>query len=95
MLFVPGSFRQLLWARSSVNLGEDLMEASEYTHYIIHEISVGCSNFNNFTYELLLRNPEKYGHIQYKIKAIVNDSIGFACRWGGQSCDKLNWFAYV
>ena len=83
MLLVPGSFRQLLWALSSIKLGEDLMEylnleASEYTHYIIHGISVGCYNFNNFTYELLLRNPEKYGHIQYKIKAIVYDSIGFA-----------------
>ena len=82
MLFIPVSFQKVPWSRSSVKLGEDLMEylnmeASEYTHYIIHGISLGCYSFHSFTYDVLFRNPEKYGHIRFKIKAIIYDSMGF------------------
>lgn len=83
MLFVSSYVRHLLWPRSSIRLGEDLMEylnqeASEYSHFIIHAISMGAYNFSVFTFEVLSKCSEKYGHIKLKIKAIVYDSIGFS-----------------
>ena len=64
----------------SIKLGEDLMEysnleASEHTHYTYHPW--------NFCWMLQfpcfhIRRPEKYGHIRFKIKAIIYDSMGFA-----------------
>ena len=63
VLFVPGYARHFLWPRSSIRLGEDLMEylnkdASEYSHFIVHAISIGSIsmgslNFSVFTHEVL------------------------------------------
>ena len=83
VLFVPGYARHFLWPRSSIRLGEDLMEylnkdASEYSHFIVHAISMGSLNFSVFTHEVLSKASEKYGYIKFKIKAIVYDSIGFS-----------------
>ena len=56
--------------------GERLQD--HWSSGIIHGISLGCFNFNVFTYDVLLKNPEKYGLVRYKIKASIYDSIGFA-----------------
>ena len=80
VLYVPGYVRHVLGPRSSIKLCEDLIEylnqeASEYSHYIIHAISMGGFNYLVFTYEVLPNKFEKYRHFKSKIKAVVYDSV--------------------
>ena len=79
VLYVPSSMKRLIWPNSAVKLGKKLMdylneEASGFSNFIIHTISMGSYEFLVCNYSVIAGEPEKYCHVRSKIKAVIYDS---------------------
>ena len=80
VLYIPSRFIHFVWPSNAITLGEILMdylddEASAFSYYIVHSFSMGGYNFSVCNYSVMSAQPERYGHIKLKIKAVVFDSI--------------------
>lgn len=80
VLYIPSRIMHFALPSFSIQLGKDLMEyldgeALRYSYYIVHTFSMGSYNFAVCNYGVMSTQPEKYGHIKKKIKAVVYDSI--------------------
>lgn len=80
VLYIPSRLLHFAFPSHAIKLGKDLMDyldhdASEFSFYFVHTFSMGSYNFAVCNYGVMGKQPEKYGHIKRKIKAIVYDSI--------------------
>lgn len=85
VLCIPSRIMPVAWPSHAIKLSKDLLdylghEASRFSYFIVHTVSMGIYNFFVCNYGVMSKQPEKYGHIKNKIKAVVYDSIAIGSR---------------